>query len=68
MDRKPANEVPEVPGIDLQFRPRSYFWPLGLEKHLLRPRLASIRRAVAQEVINLARRWRQTSQIESCAP
>lgn len=35
MDRKPANRAPEVPGINLQFRPRSYFWPLGLEKHLL---------------------------------
>lgn len=27
--------IPEVPGIDLSFRPRSYFWPLGLETHLL---------------------------------
>lgn len=27
--------VPEVPGIDLAFRPHSYFWPLGLETHLL---------------------------------
>ena len=26
---------PKVPGIDLSFRPRSYFWPLGLETHLL---------------------------------
>lgn len=27
--------LPETPGIDLSFRPASYFWPLGLEKHLL---------------------------------
>ena len=27
--------IPEVPGIDLTFRPESYFWPLGLETHLL---------------------------------
>jgi hypothetical protein len=25
----------EIPGIDLSFRPASYFWPLGLETHLL---------------------------------
>jgi hypothetical protein len=24
-----------LPGIDLQYRPTSYFWPLGLRKHLL---------------------------------
>jgi len=24
-----------VPGVDLTFRPASYFWPLGLETHLL---------------------------------
>jgi hypothetical protein len=28
MDRKPANGVPEVPGIDLDYRPRDYFWAL----------------------------------------
>ena len=27
--------LPEIPGIDLSFRPASYFWPLGLETHLL---------------------------------
>ena len=25
----------EAQTIDLEFRPQSYFWPLGLEKHLL---------------------------------
>jgi len=35
MERKSAVDVPEVPGIDLAFRPLTYFWPLGLETHLL---------------------------------
>lgn len=30
-----AVSIPEFPGIDLTFRPRSYFWPLPLETHLL---------------------------------
>jgi hypothetical protein len=39
----------EVPGIDLSFRPASYFWPMGLEKHLLaRIKGAERRRAVEQ--------------------
>lgn len=28
MDRKSAMQVPEVPGIDLDYRPRDYFWAL----------------------------------------
>src|SRR6266487_3176639 len=28
MDRKPAVHVLEVPGIDLDYRPRDYFWAL----------------------------------------
>jgi hypothetical protein len=30
-----AAPVPEVPGIDLSYRPRTYFGPLALETHLL---------------------------------
>ena len=52
MDRKPANGVPEVPGIDLQFRPRSYFWPLGLEKHLLARIKGAERKAALKEFID----------------
>jgi len=52
MDRKPANKVPEVPGIDLQFRPRSYFWPLGLEKHLLARIKGAERKAALKEFID----------------
>ena len=35
MTRPPAPPVPLVPGIDLTFRPRTYFGPLPLQKHLL---------------------------------
>lgn len=38
MTRKPAapaSPQPPTGGIDLAFRPRSYAWPMGLEKHLL---------------------------------
>ncbi len=35
MSRPPAPPVPLVPGIDLTFRPRTYFGPLPLEQHLL---------------------------------
>ena len=52
MDRKPANGVPEAPGIDLQFRPRSYFWPLGLEKHLLARIKGAARKAALKEFID----------------
>ena len=52
MDRKPANGVPEVRGIDLQFRPRSYFWPLGLEKHLLARIKGAERKAALKEFID----------------
>ena len=30
-----SNSVGVSAPIDLKFRPASYFWPLGLEKHLL---------------------------------
>lgn len=30
-----AVQIPEFYGIDLTFRPRTYFWPLPLETHLL---------------------------------
>jgi len=35
MNRKPAVQVPEVPGIDLEFRPRDYFWAADLKVPLL---------------------------------
>ena len=35
MSKDVSATVPAVPGIDLSFRPPTYFWPLGLETHLL---------------------------------
>jgi hypothetical protein len=35
MNGKPAVQVPKVPGIDLDYRPRSYFW--ALDSHVLLP-------------------------------
>jgi hypothetical protein len=35
MNKHVATHSPTVPGIELSFRPVSYFWPLGLETHLL---------------------------------
>ena len=28
MNRKPAAHLPKIPGIDLDYRPRDYFWAL----------------------------------------
>lgn len=50
MTRKPA--APEVPGIDLAFRPPSYFWPLGLETHLLARIKGAGRKAALQRLID----------------
>lgn len=35
MPRKSLPLTPGVPGVDLTFRPTSYFWPLAFETHLL---------------------------------
>jgi len=35
MTKHVSATIPAVPGIDLSFRPPTYFWPLGLETHLL---------------------------------
>jgi hypothetical protein len=35
MTKHVAIPVPEVPGIDLSFRPRTYFGPIPLQTHLL---------------------------------
>ena len=53
MTRKPA--VPEVPGVDLSFRPTSYFWPLGLETHVLARIKGAERRAAVQRLIDAGR-------------
>ena len=53
MTRKPV--TPEVPGIDLSFRPASYFWPLGLETHLLARIKGAERKAAVQRLIDAGR-------------
>ena len=50
MNKKSA--VPEVPGIDLTFRPKSYFWPLGLDTHLLARIKGAERKAAVQKLID----------------
>jgi len=44
-----------MPGIDLGFRPTSYFWPLGLETHLLARIKGAERKAALQTLINAGR-------------
>ena len=55
MDRKSAVQVPEVRGIDLEFRPRFYFWPLGLETQLLARIKGAERKAVLKTLIQARR-------------
>lgn len=51
MSRDCASASPEVPGIDLNFRPASYFWPLSLPTHLLARIKGAGRRAFARHLI-----------------
>jgi len=44
-----------APGIDLSFRPTSYFWPLGLEKHLLARIKGAERKVALQRLIDVGR-------------
>jgi hypothetical protein len=41
--------------IDLKFRPASYFWPLGMEKHLLARVKGAQRKLALQELIDAGR-------------
>jgi hypothetical protein len=40
-----------VPGVDLSFRPHTYFWPLGLENHLLARIKGAERKAALKRLI-----------------
>ena len=44
-----------VPGIDLSFRPTSYFWPMGLETHLLSRIKGAERKAAVEALIHAGR-------------
>jgi len=46
---------PELPNIDLYFRPASYFWPLGLETHLLARIKGAERKAALKQLIDARR-------------
>lgn len=44
-----------VPGVDLTHRPASYFWPLGLEAHLLATIKGAERKAALKHLIDAGR-------------
>jgi hypothetical protein len=50
-----GKKLPDVPGIDLEFRPASYFWPLGLEQHLLVRVKGAERRTALKRLIDARR-------------
>ena len=51
MKSKSAAQQSQVPGIDLGFRPSSYFWPLALETHLLAHIKGAARRTALKKQI-----------------
>ena len=51
MNPKPAVEALALSGIDLKFRPATYFWPLALERHLLSRIKGAHRRAALRTLI-----------------
>jgi hypothetical protein len=52
MTERRTEPVQEISGIDLSYRPRSYFWPLGLETHLLVHIKGAERRAAVERLID----------------
>jgi hypothetical protein len=52
MTERRSEPLPEVSGIDLSYRPRSYFWPLAVETHLLVHIKGAERRAALQQLID----------------
>ena len=55
MTKKSAGTDLGIAGIDLDFRPPSYFWPLGLETHLLSRIKGAERKAALQRLIDAGR-------------
>jgi hypothetical protein len=55
MDRKPAVQVPEVPGINLDYRPRNYFWAVDLKVPLTSSIAGETRRQMVRELIEAGR-------------
>jgi hypothetical protein len=48
-------QTPEITGIDLAFHPLSYFWPLGLQTHLLACIKGAERKAALKQLIDARR-------------
>jgi hypothetical protein len=55
MDRKLAVQVPDVSGIDLDYRPRDYFWAAGLTIPLLSGIAGETRRQLVGELVKAGR-------------
>lgn len=55
MDRRPAVQVSEVSGIDLDYRPRDYFWATGLKIPLLSGITGETRRQLVRELVEAGR-------------
>jgi hypothetical protein len=53
--RRSPHSLPDVSGIDLAFRPASYFWPLGLGTHLLARVKGAERKAALKRLIDQGR-------------
>ena len=55
MDRKPAVQVSEVPSVDLNYRPRDYFWAADLNVRLLSGIVGEARRQLVRKRIEAGR-------------
>jgi hypothetical protein len=51
MNSKPAINIPEVPGIDLDYRPRDYFWAVSLKIPLLSDIVGETRRQLVRGLV-----------------
>ncbi len=56
MTQDTTTSLHELAGIDLDFRPDSYFWPMGAETHLLARMKGAERKAALQRHITAGRR------------
>jgi hypothetical protein len=52
MDRKPAVQIPDVPGIDLDYRPRNYFWAVDLKVPLTSSIAGETRRQMVRALLD----------------
>jgi hypothetical protein len=55
MTKHLREHLPALPGIDLAFRPASYFWPLGLQTHFLARIKGAERKAALKQLIAAGR-------------